>query len=330
MTLRVSVVVPTHRRPHLLLCCLMALLKQDFEPSAYEIIVVDNAACATTRQLVERLAHALQAGVSPVVRPVIRYIAMTETRGPAAARNAGWQTALGDIIAFTDDDCIPSATWLRSGVAAFVDDVAGVSGQVIVPIPPVPTDYEHNFAHLERSEFVTANCFYRREVLCQAGGFDERFTLPWREDSDLFFTLLKHGNRLVYTPKAVVTHPIRRAPWGVSLHQQRKSMFNALLYKKHPDLYRQRLTPVTPWHYYMIVLTLLTTGGGVVSKRPQMATISALLWLLLTGRFCMQRLEHTSHALPHVVEMLITSILIPPMSVFWRIVGALKYRVPFL
>src|SRR4051812_4297096 len=53
MTVLVSVVVPTYKRPELLRRCLAALLAQDYDPRAYEIIIADDAACDQTRQLVE-------------------------------------------------------------------------------------------------------------------------------------------------------------------------------------------------------------------------------------------------------------------------------------
>jgi GT2 family glycosyltransferase len=52
----------------------------------------------------------------------------------------------------------------------------------------------------------------RRSALEMVGGFDERFTVAWREDSDLQFTLLERGMILVSALRAVVTHPIRQAP----------------------------------------------------------------------------------------------------------------------
>lgn len=333
MTIRVSVVVPTYKRLALLRRCLAALGAQDFDRSAYEIVVVDDAACAATRRLVEGWG-ARNAGVGDhsermLALPPVRYIPTSGACGPAAARNAGWRAARGEIVAFTDDDCIPATTWLRCGVAAFVDGVVGVSGQVIVPLSATPTDYEHTSAALERSEFVTANCFYRRSALARIGGFDERFTVPWREDSDLFFTLLEHKSRLVYAPEAVVVHPVRPAAWGISLAQQHKSMFNALLYKKHPTLYRQRLPPVTPWHYYGIVSALITASGALASGRRRLALGAAAVWVLMTGRFCARRLQRTARTPRHVAEMVVTSALIPPLAIFWRIVGALKFRVVF-
>lgn len=333
MIRRVSVVVPTYRRPALLSRCLAALLAQDYDPGAYEILIADDATSDDTRRLVEAWADDLG---PPHHGPPIRYIPVTHTHGPAAARNAGWRAATGEIIAFTDDDCLPAPGWLKAGVGGFGKGVIGVWGRVQVPLPARPSDYEWDAARLEHTQFVTANCFCRREALAAIGGFDERFTAPWREDSDLFFNLLERygqeGQRpaLVCEPGAVVLHPIRSAPWGVSLSQQRKSMFNALLYKKHPTFYRQRIQASPPWRYYGIMAALLAGVGGALSGQAVLAIGGAGLWLWLTGQFCGQRLRQTSHAPRHVAEMLATSALIPPLAVFWRLRGACKFRVFFL
>ncbi len=259
----------------------------------------------------------------------LRCVATAGGRGPAAARNAGWRAAGGEVIAFTDDDCVPEPGWLSAGVAALADGAVGASGRIVMPLPAVPTDYERNAAGLTRGEFVTANCFYRREALAAVGGFDERFTMAWREDSDLFFTLLERGGRLVFAPNAVVVHPVRPAHWGVSLGQQRKSLFNALLYKKHPTLYRQRIQRAPPWAYYGTVGAGLVAIGGAVGGR-RVGLGGAWLWLALTGRFCAKRLRGTSRAPRHVAEMVLTSALIPPLAVSWRLRGAVKFRVLFL
>jgi hypothetical protein len=56
----------------------------------------------------------------------------------------------------------------------------------------------------------------------------------------------------------------------------------------------------------------------------------AAIWLALTARFCTERLAHTSRAPSHVAEMIVTSALIPPLAVFWRMVGAFKFRAGLL
>ncbi|HLI09178.1 MAG TPA: glycosyltransferase [Ktedonobacteraceae bacterium] len=325
MSYRVSVVVPTYKRPEMLACCLNALAQQDIDPASYEVIVVDDAACEETRRQVEGLARRFMNACGPS----LRYVAVQGKHGPAVARNTGWRVAQGEIIAFTDDDCIPQPYWLRMGTAAFVEGVTGVSGKVIVPLPEMPTDYERNAARLAYSEFVTANCFYRRSALEAVGGFDERFTMAWREDSDLFFRLLKEGGKLLSVPEAVVVHPVRPARWGISLSQQRKSMFNALLYKKHPLLYQRRIQAHPPWHYYGIVASALLAVSGWMLGAQSFALGAALAWVLLMGWFCQLRLRHTSHLPRHVVEIIVTSLLIPPLSIYWRIFGALKFRVFF-
>ncbi len=321
----VSVVVPTCKRRDLLARCLEALLAQDLEPSRYEVIVADDEASARTCDLVSAFApRACARGVR------IRYVAVKETQGPAAARNRGWRMAEGGIIAFTDDDCIPESGWLSAGVAAFAAGADGVAGRVVMPLPDKPTDYERNAGGLEKAEFVTANCFYRKSALERVGGFDEQFREAWREDSDLFFTLLEQGARLEFCREAVVRHPVRPGPWGISLQQQRKSMYNALLYKKHPQLYRRRLPSPFRWSYYAGVSTLIAGLGGAAQRNIPLAAAGLLGWALLTAEFCARRLRHTSRRPAHIAEMVVTSALIPALSVYWRLRGALRFRVLFL
>jgi GT2 family glycosyltransferase len=284
----VSVVVPTCGRPELLKRCLDALEAQTLPAEHMEIIIVDDT-------------HS--------------------RRGPAAARNKGWRRANGDLVAFTDDDTVPDPRWLERGLAAFAPDVDAVCGRLVMPIPSTPTDYERNESGLERAEFVTANCFVRRAVLQALGGFDETFRLPWREDSDLQFRLLEAGHRIVRAEDAVVVHPVRPAPWGVSVKQQKKVMFDALLFRKHPELYRTRIRRAPRWDYYLVVASLV---ASVVS--PWWLA----LWALLTARLCAYRLRGTSKSPGHIAEMVVTSIVIPPLSVFWRVVGALKFRTALI
>jgi hypothetical protein len=145
--------------------------------------------------------------------------------------------------------------------------------------------------------------------------------MPWREDSDLHFRLLEGGYRIGRAERAQVVHPVRPAPWGVSVRQQKKVLFDALLFRKHPRLYRSRIRASPRWDYYLTVLFLLLSP---------FSWIAFALWLVLTGRFVAQRLHGNSKAPSHIAEMIVTSILIPPVSVFWRLVGAVRYRVAFV
>jgi GT2 family glycosyltransferase len=323
---RISVVVPTWRRPDLLRRCLAALCRQTLSGERYEVLVCDDGPDDDTRALVDATANrAKEAG-----GPTIRYVPVTATQGPAGARNRGWEQAHGDLIAFTDDDTVPHADWLEQGLAAMGPSIAALSGRVVMPLPDPPTDYALNESGLTTAEFVTANCFVRREALQQVGGFDERFTMAWREDSDLQFKLLQHGYTIARASAAVVTHPLRPAPPGISIRQQRKVYFDALLYRKHPQRYRQHIRAHPPLHYFAIVACLLVMIGAAVMRAPLAGGIAFVVWAALTLAFAWRRLKRTSRAPSHVFEMLLTSIAIPPVSVYWRLLGAWRFRVRFL
>lgn len=321
----VSVVVPTKGNPQMLNRCLAALVLQDLEPNRFEIIVVDDGPDDGTRETAAAWSdHTSNCG------PRIIYIPSMGPFGPAAARNHGWRAARGDVVAFTDDETIARTDWLRNGLHAIEEGADAVCGRLVMPLLGTPTDYELNAKRLETAEFVTANCFCRRRVLEDIGGFDERFMDAWREDSDLYFRLIDHNARIVRAPRAVVMHPVRPAGWGISLRQVKSVQFDALLYKKHPHMYRARIRSVPRWDYYLTVALLLLALLAAFAGKPLLTASAATAWFVMTSVFCARRLRNTSRAPGHVAEMIVTSILIPPLAVFWRMVGAWKFRAGLL
>lgn len=322
ISMKISVVIPTYKRPDLLMRCIDALQHQIFPKQDFEVIVVSDGQDASTLQALQNLK---QDGT-----PLIRFYQLKSKRGPAAARNYGWKVAHSRFIAFTDDDCIPDSKWLLSFWNAFIRSVGNKTafvGKTKVPISKIPTDYERNIAQLEAAEFITANCACTRLALEQVGGFDETFTMAWREDSDLQFRFLKQGIPIIKVSSALVTHPVRKAPWGVSIREEKKGVFNALLYRKFPDLYKERIQPSPPWHYYAILICIVLFAMSAIIANSSIMIASAVVWLLLTGWFTARRLQGTSHSPGHVVEMIVTSSIIPVLSVYWRIYGSLKFKV---
>lgn len=313
----ISVVVPTFHRPDLLACCLEALLAQEFPPHAYEILVCDDAASPVTELQVRALGNGS--------RPALRYLPVPAPHGPAAARNLGWLCARGEIVAFTDDDTMAARDWLGQGLRALRPEVAAVVGRVEMPLPAMPTDYERDQHGLTTAEFVTANCFLRKQTLEAVGGFDTRYRLAWREDSDLHFALLAHGYAVARAPLARVQHPLRAAPFCGGLRMQRKVMYDVLLYRKYPHLYRARIRRQPPWHY--LGITLILAAAIVAAAAGQAAAALALgaVWLALTLAFFLRRLQGTSRRPRDVLDLALTSALIPPLSIGWRLVGLLRF-----
>lgn len=315
----ISVVVPTRGRPEMLERCLRALTEQSLDRERYEILVVDDGPSPETRDAVNRVAR--HSGVRTFYVP-------GHSKGPSAARNAGWRSAAGAVVAFTDDDTVPDREWLASGLDAMSGGAAAASGSLVMPLSEHPTDYERDAAGLADAEFVTANCFCRKDALRAVGGFDERFPLAWREDTDLQFSLLEYGLRVTCAPEAVVVHPVRPAPWGTSLRQQVKAEYNALLHKKHPQLYRERIGHSPRW-YYLAAGSALAALAALLSGRKIRARLWTAVWAVFTMGFALKRLRGTSKRPAHVFEMLVTSALIPFLSLYRRLKGALRFRTLF-
>ena len=206
---RISVVVPTLGRRDALARCLDALLTGTVAPT--EIVVVDQSADSE----IERLLEATRTEATELHR--LDHAA----RGLSAARNAGTRAAMGDIVAFTDDDCIPAAEWIEQLLAAFAADtqLAAVTGPMLPP-PGVEGVGVASRTSTVRRVFsrralpweigTGGNTAVRRGWLERLSGYDERLGVgtPGRagEDLDLFRRLLEAGGSIAYDPEVVCRH----------------------------------------------------------------------------------------------------------------------------
>ncbi|QJD79883.1 glycosyltransferase family 2 protein [Spirosoma rhododendri] len=320
--LLISVVIPTFQRPDLLQRCLTALGSQTLPTDQFEVVVVDDGNDADTAALVRNLARqgALQ----------LSYLGQSQRRGPAAARNRGWRAARSPIIAFTDDDCIPQPDWLRAALKRFDAGASVVTGRVEMPLPNRPTAHDRTTALLETAEFVTANCFCRRTALEHVGGFDEAFDIAWREDSALQFAFLRAGIPIDACPKAVLVHPLRPARWYAPLRDERKNRYDALLYKRYPNLFRARIPhyPALVTAYYGVVASALMTLGGAVAGNKSVVRAGGVGWLLLTTGLLAYR--QANQPIGELPKNGLVTIVSPFLSVYWRLYGAIKHRVWYL
>ena len=159
-------VVPVLDDATRLAACLDALHGQVGAP-AFEVVVVDNGSRDGSGEVAA--AHPL----APVV-------VIEPRRGSYAARNAGIQTAVADVIAFIDADCVAAPDWLQRGQRA-MEGAPVVAGRVRPVESAQPTVWERydRALYLRQRELVshqgygaTANLWVRREVLDAVGTFD--------------------------------------------------------------------------------------------------------------------------------------------------------------
>ncbi len=198
----VSVIVPHYNDLHSLDLCLAALSRQTLPPSAYEVIVADN------------MSSDGENVVKSVIAGRARLVCALE-RGAGPARNEGANFASGEILAFTDADCIPDGDWLAEGVKALekIDFVGGAMRVSVTGDGPLTgaQAFELVFAfnnrdYVERKGFtVTANLFCTKTIFVHVGPFKSNVS----EDLDWCRRARGLGYHLGYAPAAAVSHPAR-------------------------------------------------------------------------------------------------------------------------
>ncbi|GAB3993889.1 glycosyltransferase [Spirosoma daeguense] len=326
MTPEFSVVIPTYQQPALLLKCLDALGRQRLPRHQFEIIVVDEGNSPETETAVQLFTKQIARDGGPIE---VRYLSQPERRGVAAARNRGWQAARGHIIAFTDEDCLPEPNWLSSALACFQRGAQVVSGQLRVLLPEQPTPLDRTATLLKRTEFIAANCFCRKSILQQVGGFEEAFDTSWREDSDLMFKFLRAGVLISKCPEALVVYHIRPCPWYGLLQDERNNSYDALLYKRHPDLFKKRIPAYRRQtrQYYSAVLSAAFSLICLLTGQIAFALIGLSIWTVFTADLVIRHLPRNPLSFTDIKHAIVTAVATPFLSIYWRLYGAVKYKV---
>ena len=215
----VSVIIPARDAAATLPATLDALAGQGLPRDRFEVIVVDDASGDRTA------ACAGEAGAR---------VLSASGQGPAAARNAGARAAGGDVLAFTDADCVPSAGWLRAGLEA-IERADLVQGAVVPPPGAAPGPFDRTlWVRTELGLYESANLLVRREVFDRLGGFESwlrpRRGIELGEDTLLGWSARRSGARVAFAPEAVVYHAVRaRRATGYVADRSRLRSFPALV-----------------------------------------------------------------------------------------------------
>ena len=218
-----SVVVCTRSRPEKLVRCLRSLEMLDYP--VFEIIVIDNA---PDDDITFKLVNSMF--------PDVHYV-REETLGLSQARNKGLEVAIGDIIAFTDDDAIVDRNWLLEVLRGFNgrDDVMCVSGLTLPAELETPSQiwyqrqrgqtvqFTRNLMNMTSSPLCALahsalhgagiNMAFKRTFLEQIGGFDTALGLGSAtlsgEDLAAYFEVAMRSYQIAYEPGAIVYHDHR-------------------------------------------------------------------------------------------------------------------------
>jgi len=252
----VSVVIPVLNGEKTLGACLTALVHQDWQDDSLEIVVVDDGSTDKTKEVVAAFQDRASNGsfnttphivgaqhVVPLQTCSVKYVRQ-EHAGPAAARNRGVDEAQGEIVLFTDSDCVPAPDWIEQMTLPLRDsDVVGVKGAYrtsqtkIIP-RMIQLEFEERYRKLSRRhtiDFVDSHsAAFRKSTFVQAGGFDLEFPQANNEDVDLSFRIARTGAPMVFNPNAAVLHTHPQSLHSYLRLKFARAFWRMLVYKKHP------------------------------------------------------------------------------------------------
>lgn len=240
--MKYSVIVPAYNASKTIEACLNALIHQSVHTMDYEVIVVDDGSTDNTSEIVKRFP--------------VKYFRQ-ENRGPATARNKGAQEAKGEIILFTDSDCVPRYNWIEEMVKPFNDsEIIAVKGayntsQRSLTARFAQIEFEERFEMLKKADSIdmvdTYSAAFRIGIFWKAGGFDESFPVANNEDTDLSYKLSKLRYKMVFNPKAIVYH--LNHPDSLKRYVRLKfwrGYWRMVVYKRYPNkMLKDSYTPHT-------------------------------------------------------------------------------------
>jgi len=200
---KVSVIIPSYNQKRVIFTALESVLQQKTS-FPFEVIVVESTGDDTAQLVRERF-------------PDVRVLELRERAYPGTARNEAIKIARGEILAFTDTDCVVAPDWLSTLVRAHGDGYPIVGGMVRNGTPKSifgTVDYLLEFADLitlrpttGKSHFGTCNVSFKKEVFDRHGLFADQV-----KGSDSLYTRLAKakGEVLYHEPNAVIWHKNRR------------------------------------------------------------------------------------------------------------------------
>jgi GT2 family glycosyltransferase len=229
-TASVSVVIPAYNAEKTLPFCLEALANQSVAKEDCTVILVDDGSTDRTPEIASSFDIIYE---------------HQKNRGPASARNKGAFRATGDIILFTDSDCVPDQHWIEEMVRPFRDPtVVAVKGgyktrQKQIAARFAQAEFEDRYDLLQKSVSIdmidTYSAAFKRDVFVEAGGFDESFPVANNEDTELSYRLAAAGHRLVFNPKAFVYHTHPDSVLKYLKLKYWRGYWRLVVYRRYPD-----------------------------------------------------------------------------------------------
>jgi glycosyltransferase involved in cell wall biosynthesis len=265
----VSVVVPAYNDAPILRQCMARLAAQTLAPAAYEIVVVDDGSTDDTPRVISEAASG---------RVRVRCVRFDRNRGRSAARNAAIRAAGAPLVVFVDSDVLVLPDFLQRHMEIHRSAASPVVGRgpvIVIPSPEIPARTPR--IGISPAYLDTGNASVPRQVLVEAGLFDEGFRVYGWEDFDLGLRIKARGIPKVFSPSALAYH-VQRPPTLESLDrhlakEEERARTALYLLRKHPGAETRMLIQDTRPQR---ALHFLLGGAGLVSPA---AALRLARWL---------------------------------------------------
>lgn len=240
---KISVIIPTFNRIKILKKCIEALENQTLAKNIYEVIIIDDGSTDETERVMSDFQTALN----------FSYIRQSNS-GPGAARNKGIKAAQGKYVLIINDDTIASDSLLEEHLL-YQQRYSGKKFAILGTFDYVESALEHPFTYflskyplifdysvMESGKvygykhFITCNISIERKALLDAGLFDEDFSEPMCEDTELGYRLQKMGYSVLYLPDLKSKHDHILTVENFRNRQLMNGRNTVLLVKKHPEI----------------------------------------------------------------------------------------------
>jgi len=270
-----SIVIPTYNSANLVLRCLRSLESQTADTSDFEVIVVNDGSTDTTSEILQEFVR----------HSTLTLQSINLSRcGPAIARNQGVLKTKADWVAFLDADVVANESWVERALTLIsrYPEMGGFEGCTQISEQEKITPFTHQTSNLHGGRYPTCNLILRKS-LCS---FYPGYKIPFREDTDLAFSIQESGYEIRFDSRLEAFHPPLSACYTRPIHLAMRYYYDGLLARRFPVRYNNDVDV-----HYLLGIRLPHLRRKVYS----VFVLSQLTWILC--------------ALLHTPELLLSVIL---------------------
>ncbi|MEI6266699.1 MAG: glycosyltransferase family 2 protein [bacterium] len=287
--MKYSIVIPNFNNVALIKKCLEAIRKNT-KGLDHEVIVVDDCSSDDSRKFLSSQKD-------------IVYLENKTNQGFAKTNNVGVEKSTGDVIILLNSDTEVHPGWLEAIDRVFQAEknIGAVGVKLLYPDGTIqhagvmiaadhaprhiykakPANYKPANHQRDYKEVTAACMAIPKDKYNEVGGLDEAFRNGF-EDIDMCLKLYHLGNRIIYTPEAVVTHHESVAPGRFKHEDKNFELYMSRWKDEEPDAHKYYREDGRSWLWILWNdLYIMSWGPDRFGTRPTWIKFARLLFIPL-------------------------------------------------